>query len=195
MHFSAPSIAILALAAGVNAGAGGQHEPPVHGKGFKHHPSATSVHGATGIPGPTGVHSGTGISTGTHPIPTGAPNNGTHGGNGTVISSVVPCFSCQQGSTVIPVHVPTKTPSTSAGAGGASPSGGAGGASPSGGAGGAGGAVGGGPGSGSGSGSGAEAASPSSTGFNPSNPGSKITAPIVGAVMGSIVYGAVMLLA
>ncbi|KAJ5394926.1 uncharacterized protein N7487_009229 [Penicillium crustosum] len=119
----------------------------------------------------TGGHhnNGTGTQTGSHPIVTGTHNNGTQTGgkNSTIIGTgTAPCFSCH-GSATIPVYVPTKTAS-----GGASPSGGAGGVGGS--------------------------ASPSSTEYTPSSPGSKVTAPQVGvlsAVIGSIVYGAVMLLA
>ncbi|KAJ5193474.1 hypothetical protein N7449_009616 [Penicillium cf. viridicatum] len=90
MHFTAPSVALLALAAGVQAGgAKQQHEPPVRGgKSIgKHHASGTTGTGVvptgvvptgvvpTGVV-PTGVVP-TGIQTGTHPIGTGHHNNGT----------------------------------------------------------------------------------------------------------------------
>ncbi|KAJ5425066.1 hypothetical protein N7465_000136 [Penicillium sp. CMV-2018d] len=183
MHFTAPSVALLALAAGVQAGgAKQQHEPPVRGgKGIgKHQPSGGTGTGVvpTGVV-PTGVqtgthpiatghhNNGTGVQTGSHPIVTGTHGNGTHGvgKNSTIIlTGTAPCFSCH-GSATIPVDVPTKTNTPAAsGVGG--------------------GVVG--------------SASPSSSDYVPSSPGSKVTAPQVGvlsAVIGSIVYGAVMLLA
>ncbi|KAJ5858117.1 hypothetical protein N7455_009011 [Penicillium solitum] len=190
MHFTAPSVALLALAAGVQAGgAKEQHEPPVRGiKSIgKHHASGGTGTGVapTGVvptgaqtgthPIATGGHhnNGTGTQTGSHPIVTGTHNNGTQTGgkNSTIIvTGTAPCYSCH-GSATIPVNVPTKTNTASA-SGGASPSGGAGGVGGS--------------------------AFPSSTEYTPSSPGSKVTAPQVGvlsAVIGSIVYGAVMLLA
>ncbi|KAJ5531727.1 hypothetical protein N7527_005120 [Penicillium freii] len=177
MHFTAPSVALLALAAGVQAGgAKQQHEPPVRGgKGIgKHQSSGTGTGVApTGVqtgthPIATGHHNnGTGTQTGSHPIVTGTHGNGTHTGgkNSTIIvTGTAPCLSCH-GSATIPVEVPTKTnnPATSGVGGGVVGS-----------------------------------ASPSSSGYTPSSPGSKVTAPQVGvlsAVIGSIVYGAVMLLA
>ncbi|KAJ5153685.1 uncharacterized protein N7500_009124 [Penicillium coprophilum] len=173
MHFTAPSIALLALAAGVQAGgAKQQREPPVRrGKGFdKHQTTSVATGAATGIHGhETGIV-GTGVHTGSHPIVTGIPySSGTHGGGKDTTlfgTGTAPCYNCH-GSATIPVYVPTQT---HGGSSGASPSGGAGGAH----------------------------ASPSSTEYTPSNPGSKVTAPqvgVVGAVIGSIVYGAVMLLA
>ncbi|KAJ5817348.1 hypothetical protein N7447_009581 [Penicillium robsamsonii] len=208
MHFTAPSIALLALAAGVQAGgAKEQHEPPVRsGKSIGKHYSTDAATGAvTGIPGHetgivgTGVHTGShpivtgsphnnGTQTGSHPIVTGSPHhNGTNGGGSdhTIIGTgTAPCYSCH-GSATIPVYVPTKTNGASAtgGAGGSHGGSGSGsdsGASPSGGA-------------GSGSGLGSD----DSAEYTPSNPGSKVTAPQVGvfAVIGSIIYGAVMLLA
>ncbi|KAJ6186653.1 hypothetical protein N7519_007954 [Penicillium mononematosum] len=106
MHFTAPSVALLALAAGVQAGgAKKQQEPPVHnGKGIGKHQAS----GATG----TGVHPTgvvpTGIHTGTHPIVTGTHGNGTHHGgkNSTIIvTGTAPCSTCHRSST-IPVNVP-----------------------------------------------------------------------------------------
>ncbi|KAJ5521024.1 hypothetical protein N7463_001477 [Penicillium fimorum] len=214
MHFTAPSVALLALAAGVQAGVATkeQHEPPVRSSKAigKHYTTDSATGAVTGIPiHETGIV-GTGVQTGSHPIVTGSPhhdgtqtgshpivtgsphNNGTNGGGNdhTIIGTgTAPCYSCH-GSATIPVYVPTKTNGAGP-SGGASATGGAGGshggsgsdsgASPSGGA-------------GSSSGLGSESGS---TEFTPSNPGSKVTAPQVGvfAVIGSVIYGAVMLLA
>lgn len=164
MHFTAPSVAVLALAAGAFAAVAPKElEPPVNAK------SAIKKQ-ATGVA--TGAH-GTGIQTGTHPIMTGTPNNGTRINNSTAVAtSTVPCFTCQGGSSTIPVVVPSRTPGASAGAGGA------GGAVPS--AGGAGGAS-------------NTPAAPSATGFTPSNPGSKVSVPQVGAAGAVMVYGLMLL--
>ncbi|KOS44754.1 hypothetical protein ACN38_g4292, partial [Penicillium nordicum] len=125
MYFTAPSVALLALAAGVQAGGAKQHhEPPVQsGKGIgKHQASGASGTGVqTGThPIATGHHNnGTGTQTGSHPIVTGTHNNGTHAGgkNSTIIvTGTAPCFNCH-GSSTIPVNVPTKSPSASGGAG------------------------------------------------------------------------------
>ncbi|KAJ6010115.1 hypothetical protein N7522_005131 [Penicillium canescens] len=170
MYFTAPSVAVLALAAGVSAGvAQKEHEPPVHGKSVINKQ-------ATG----TATAHRTGIQTGTHPIMTGTPNNGTQGNNGTaIVTSTAPCFTCQTGSSTIPVVVPSRTPAASSGAPGAGPSAGPG-AGPSGGAGGAGGA-------------GTTPAGPGATGFTPSNPGSKVSVPQVGAAGAVMVYGLMLL--
>ncbi|KAJ5183862.1 hypothetical protein N7492_001478 [Penicillium capsulatum] len=149
MHFTAPTVAILAIAAGVSAGK--FQEPPLHQK-------SVSVHG-------------TGVSTGTHPIVTGG---GHHGGRNSSAraTSTAACHNGKCSST--PVSVPTGGSSSGSGAGT-------------------------GTGSGAGSGSGSNVpAGPSSTGFVPSNPGSKISAPqvgVAGAFVGSAVYGALAFLA
>lgn len=109
---------------------------------------------------------GTAVSTGTHPIMTGGgTTNGTTGTNGTNTGG-----GGSGGSS----------------SGGSSSGGSSSGGSSSGGAGGAGGA---------GSGASNTPASPSSTGFVPSNPGAKVSVPMVGAGLGSIAYGALIFLA
>jgi len=166
MHFSAP-VALLALAAGVSASGHKQQEPPVHQKEVSHSAHAT------------------GVQTGTHPIVTGGP---VHGNNSTVpVTSTTPCHNgkCQGSSTV-----PGTKPTSSSGAGGVI-GGGGGSSSGAGGAGGVGGA--GGAGGAGGSGAGNTPASPSATGFVPSNPGAKVSVPMAGAALGSVAYGLALL--
>jgi hypothetical protein len=116
---------------------------------------------------------GTAVSTGTHPIVTGTPGggNGTSGGgNGT----------------------------SGGGAGGAGGSGSGSGSGTGSGSGSGSGTGTGGSGSGSGTGASNTPASPSSTGFVPSNPGAKVSVPqlgMVGAGIGSVAYGALIFLA
>ncbi|KAJ5618289.1 hypothetical protein N7528_006932 [Penicillium herquei] len=82
MHFTASSIALLAVAAGVQAGSHKQAEPPVNQK-----------EGGAAV-GTAGTAAGTAVQTGTHPIVTGSgSSNGTSGNNGT--------------ASTIPVSVPT----------------------------------------------------------------------------------------
>ncbi|KAJ5952992.1 uncharacterized protein N7479_011405 [Penicillium vulpinum] len=154
MHITAPSIALLALAAGVQAGgAKQQREPPVRAirAAGKYQATAVAPTGATGTGITTGSHpivtgspNHEGTQTGSHPIVTGSPHhNGTNGedNHGSIIGTgTAPCYNCHGSATI--------------------PSG--------------------------------------SSEYTPSNPGSKVTAPqfgVYGALIGSIVYGAVMLLA
>ncbi|OQE26500.1 hypothetical protein PENSTE_c005G00261 [Penicillium steckii] len=165
MHFSAP-VALLALAAGVQAGGHKQQEPPVHQKEASH-----SVHA-------------TGVQTGTHPIVTGGP---VHGKNSTVVvTSTAPCHNgkCFGSSSTVPGTKPTSSGLIGGGGGGVGggSGSGSGSGSPSGSGSGAG-----------GSGAGNTPASPSSTGFTPSNPGSKVSVPMAGAALGSVAYGLALL--
>ncbi|KAJ5818869.1 D-arabinitol dehydrogenase ArbD [Penicillium riverlandense] len=83
MHFTASTIAILALAAGSQAAVPKKGEPPI-----LNHKSV--------------IPQGTGVSTGTHPIMTG-----TGGGNQTVTVTSA-CPSCPKST--VPVQVPSSTP-------------------------------------------------------------------------------------
>ncbi|KAJ5729611.1 uncharacterized protein N7483_004119 [Penicillium malachiteum] len=145
MHFTVSSIALLAVAAGVQAGSSHkQAEPPVNQK---------EGGAAVGTAG-TAVQ-GTAAQTGTHPIVTGSgSSNGTSGGNGT--------------ASTIPVSVPTSTSGSGSGSGSAGSAG-------------------------SGTASNTPA-SPSSTGFTPSNAGANVS-PMgaAGALVGGAVYGLMLL--
>ncbi|KAI2696831.1 hypothetical protein CBS147372_8250 [Penicillium roqueforti] len=218
MHFTAPSVALLALAAGVQAGSKQLQEPPVHVKGIigKQRVEPGTDVAPTGAQ--TGTHPigtgivGTGTSTGSHPIVTGTPGGpgGGVGNNSTIIvTGTSPCYTCH-GSATIPVYVPTRTQGTSPSGGAGSGTGsGSGSDSGSGIEGSGSGSVGSGgvngSGSTSGAGKGASPSSPVSTSgsdstndYSLSSPGSKVTAPqigVVSAVIGSMVYGTIMLLA
>ncbi|KAJ5703165.1 hypothetical protein N7488_010713 [Penicillium malachiteum] len=94
MHFTASSIALLAVAAGVQAGSHKQAEPPVNQK-----------EGGAAV-GTAGTAAGTAVQTGTHPIVTGSgSSNGTSGNNGT--------------ASTIPVSVPTGSSGSSGSSGSA----------------------------------------------------------------------------
>ncbi|KAJ5233088.1 hypothetical protein N7468_006044 [Penicillium chermesinum] len=173
MHFTTSTVAILAIAAGVSAGVSGKkNEPPVD------HKKAASIH-ATGAS--TGTHPT--ATTGTHPIVTGGPshhnNTGPHGTSSIVVTSTAVC----KNGKCTPVATPTATGGAGSGSSGwGSGSNGSGSGS-----------NGEGSGSSNGEGAGNTPASPSSTGFIPSNPGSKVSAPIAGALIGSAAYGLMFL--
>lgn len=179
MHFST-TVAILAVAAGVQAAK--RAEPPVHER--------VARAGAAGT-----AAAGTAVRTGTHPIMTGTPahNNGTT--NGTV-----PTSSARHSSIAV---IPSSTRSAGAGASSsASSSSGAGSSSGSGSGSGTGSGSGSGTGTGSGSGSGSSSgagssntpASPSSTGFNPTNAGANVhPMGVAGVIVGGAAYGLMLL--
>ncbi|KAJ6014267.1 hypothetical protein N7540_008858 [Penicillium herquei] len=101
MHFTASSIALLAVAAGVQASSHKRAEPPIHQRQD------------AGAVGTAGTAAGTAVQTGTHPIVTGSgSSNGTSGGNGT--------------ASTIPVSVPTGTSGAGGSGAGGSGAGGSG---------------------------------------------------------------------